>query len=261
VAVNTPAAQEPSEHGHLRRGRFFDRLLDPTEFGKQARALEPQVIAAFRRAAKPESRVLVSAAILVAITLQLLLPARVANQPRWLLPGIALLLLVGILIANPTGLDRPSRPLRGATLLMIAFLSIANAGSAVRLISDLVNGTGIRNPKTLLFAGAAIWTTNVIVFGLWYWEFDSGGPVARLVRPRAHTDFLFPQKTDEKLEPPGWKPEFFDYLYTSFTNATAFSPTDVMPLTRWAKFTMMLQSAISLALAILVIARAVNILK
>jgi hypothetical protein len=260
VPVDTPPAKEPSEHGHLRRGRFLDRLLDPTEFGKHARALEPQVISAFRRAAKPESRALVSVSILVAITLQVLLPARVANQPPWLLPGLAFLLLVGILIANPT-LDRPSRPLRAATLLTVAFLSLANAGSAVRLISDLVNGTGIHNPKTLLFAGAAIWATNVIVFGLWYWEFDSGGPVARLLKPRTYTDFLFPQKTDEKLTPPGWKPEFFDYLYTSFTNATAFSPTDVMPLTRWAKFTMMFQSAVSLSLAILVIARAVNILK
>jgi hypothetical protein len=260
--VDTPDGHEHAEHAghHLERGRFWDRLLDPTEFAKGARALEPQVVSAFRRAARPESRVLVSFAILVAIALQVSLPARVANEPRWLLPGVAFLLLIGIMIANPT-LDRPSRPLRAATLLLTGFLSVANAGSAARLIDDLLNGTGIRNPKTLLFAGAAIWATNVIVFGLWYWEFDSGGPVARLVKPRTFTDFLFPQKTDPALTPPGWKPEFFDYLYTSFTNATAFSPTDVMPLTRWAKFTMMFQSALSLVLAALVIARAVNILK
>ena len=101
----------------------------------------------------------------------------------------------------------------------------------------------------------------MIIYAFWYWMFDRGGSVARAINPRPYPDFLFPQMTDIKLAKPGWRPEFFDYLYTSFTNATAFSPTDVMPMSRWAKLTMMVQSSVALLLAILVIARAVNILK
>ena len=125
-----------------------------------------------------------------------------------------------------------------------------------------MRGTGIRTPSELLLTGAAIWLTNVIVFGLWYWEFDRGGPVARAHAVKQYPDFLFPQMgSPPELTPPDWEPEFVDYLYFSFTNATAFSPTDVMPLSRWAKLTMLAQSAVSLMTVALVIARAVNILK
>jgi len=112
----------------------------------------------------------------------------------------------------------------------------------------------------LFLSGAAIWGTNVIAFALWYWEFDRGGPVARLEGTAKYPDLQWPQMIDPELSRPGWGPQFIDYLYFSFTNATAFSPTDVMPLARWAKLTMMVQSAVSLVLGILVIARAVNIL-
>jgi hypothetical protein len=140
-------------------------------------------------------------------------------------------------------------------------MSAANVASGVRLIADLLRGQGIHDPTELLLTGGAIWLTNVTVFALWYWEFDRGGPVARAVAPRRYPDFLFPQMTSPELAPPGWSPTFVDYLYTSFTNATAFSPTDVLPLSRWAKLTMMGQSAISLVIAALVVARAVNILR
>ncbi len=117
------------------------------------------------------------------------------------------------------------------------------------------------NPAlVLLLSGASIWATNVIAFALWYWEFDRGGPVSRLEGRSPYPDFMFPQMTAMELTPPGWGPRFIDYLYLSFTNATAFSPTDVMPLARWSKLTMLVQSAVSLALGALVIARAVNIL-
>jgi uncharacterized membrane protein len=175
---------------------------------------------------------------------------------------LALLLLVGLTVANPTRIDRQSRALRSLSLLLIAIISIANAATAARLIVDLVRGTGIRTPSELLLTGAAIWLTNVIVFGLWYWEFDRGGPVARAHAVKQYPDFLFPQMgSPPELTPPDWEPEFVDYLYFSFTNATAFSPTDVMPLSRWAKLTMLAQSAVSLITVALVIARAVNILK
>jgi uncharacterized membrane protein len=208
-----------------------------------------------------ESRLAGSLAIVVAIFLQASLSARVANRPQWLVAVISAALLVILIAANPTRINRRSRALRAITLLLIAFLSLANMASALRLVLDLLRGEGIRDPAQLLLTGAAIWLTNVIVFALWYWEFDRGGPVARAVAPRDALDFLFPQMTSPELAPVDWEPEFVDYLYLSFTNAMAFSPTDVMPMSRWAKITMLLQSLVSLVLAVLVIARAVNILK
>ena len=106
-----------------------------------------------------------------------------------------------------------------------------------------------------------VWLTNIVVFALWYWEFDRGGPVARALAIKPYPDFEFPQMTSPELAPPSWEPMFGDYFYLSFTNATAFSPTDVLPLSRWAKMLMLVQSAVSLLLAALVIARAVNILR
>jgi len=112
----------------------------------------------------------------------------------------------------------------------------------------------------LLLDALNVWATNVIVFALWYWQLDSGGPQAR----RAATgppDFLFPQIATPEFAPPNWQPQFLDYLYLSFTNSTAFSPTDTMPLSRWAKMLMLVQSAVSLTLGLMVVARAVNILR
>jgi uncharacterized membrane protein len=199
--------------------------------------------------------------VLGAIGLMLLLPERVANRPRWVLPGLAVLFLIGVFVAKSARSTRRTRELRIASLLLIGVMSISNATSAGRLIVDLVRGDGIRQPSQLLLTGASIWFTNVIVFGIWYWEFDRGGPVARAAATQPFPDFLFPQMTSPELAPPDWEPGFVDYLYVSFTNATAFSPTDVMPMTRWAKLTMLSQSAISVVTVALVIARAVNILK
>jgi uncharacterized membrane protein len=139
-------------------------------------------------------------------------------------------------------------------------MSIANAWSAVRLAVRVVEGTMGKDATVLLLTGAAIWLTNVIVFSLWYWDLDRGGPVARALATRTNPDFLFAQMQAPELAPPDWEPGFVDYLYLSFTNATAFSPTDVLPLSRWAKLMMMLQSVVSLVTVALVIARAVNIL-
>ena len=131
----------------------------------------------------------------------------------------------------------------------------------VLLIDGLVHGTTGDDPVPLLATGANIWTTNVIIFALWYWELDRGGPAARSAGIDPHPDFLFPQMADTSGAFGDWEPQFTDYGYVAFTNAAAFSPTDTMPLSRWAKLAMMLQSAISLVTAALVIARAVNILK
>jgi uncharacterized membrane protein len=256
-----PAGQPDDIGGQLQdQLKRLERLLVP---GKSAaRAVEGGILPAWRRVTRGESRLAVTLAILAAIGLLAALPDRIAPHPRWVLPGLAFLLLVGLTVANPARIDRQSRALRTVSLLLIAVISIANAVTAARLIVDLVRGTGIRTPGELLLTGAAIWLTNVIVFGLWYWEFDRGGPVARAHAKKQYPDFLFPQMdASAEVTPPDWEPEFVDYLYFSFTNATAFSPTDVMPLSRWAKLTMLAQSAVSLMTVALVIARAVNILK
>jgi uncharacterized membrane protein len=251
---DTPTADElPHLIGRL--GRLLGSGRDAV------RSFEGGLAPAWRRATRGESRLAVSIAIGAAIGMQLALPERVAPHPRWLLPGLSALLLVGIIVANPTRIDRYSRPLRTATLLLIVIISAGNAASAGRLVIDLVRGEGVKDPTALLLTGAAIWLTNVIVFALWYWEFDRGGPVARAHAKREHPDFMFPQMSSPELAPAEWEPAFVDYLYLSFTNATAFSPTDVMPLSRWAKLTMLVQSAVSLSTVALVIARAVNILK
>jgi len=139
-------------------------------------------------------------------------------------------------------------------------MSFWNAASGARLIVDLARAEGIKDGVRLLLTGGEIWLTNVIVFGLWYWEFDRGGSVERAAGSRQYPDLLFPQMTSPELAPPDWEPGFVDYLYVSFTNAMAFSPTDVMPMTRWAKLTMLTQSVISVVTLVLVVARAVNIL-
>jgi hypothetical protein len=240
--------------------RKVARLIDVDPRGT-IRGVQQYAGAAWNSVTREEPRIQVTIAVVVAIGLMLALPERVTTHPRWVLPTAAALLLIGVFVAKSARLERRTRALRIASLALIGVMSIANATSAGRLIVDLVRGEGIRNPTTLLLTGAAIWFTNVIVFGLWYWEFDRGGPVERALGTSPFPDFLFPQMTSPELAPPEWEPGFVDYLYVSFTNATAFSPTDVMPMTRWAKLTMLTQSTISVITVALVIARAVNILK
>ncbi len=219
------------------------------------------MIPAWRRETRGEHRAAATLAILATVTLMVLLPARIANRPRYLLPGLALLLLVALVIASPARLTTDSKLLRGWSLVLIALLSIANAASAIRLVVDLARAQGIREPTELLLTGGAIWLTNVLVFSLWYWESDRGGPVQRALGSRGDVDFLFPQMDKPDLCGEDWEPTYVDYLYLSFTNATAFSPTDVLPMTRWTKLVMMLQSTISVVTVALVVARAVNVLR
>ncbi|HZQ58264.1 MAG TPA: hypothetical protein VFA84_09520 [Acidimicrobiales bacterium] len=219
------------------------------------------VVPAWRRVTEGEPRWPASIAIAVAIGLQTALPNHLALAPRWLLPSVEALILVSLLSANPKRINRTSPAIRGAAIVLIVVASLANAWSAGSLVTGIVNGTEGRDPTTLLLTGAAIWVTNVIVFALWYWELDRSGPAARAHAMVVNPDFLFPQMTTPDLTPPEWEPEFVDYLYLSFTNATAFSPTDVLPMSRWSKLTMMLQSCVSLATVALVVARAVNILR
>jgi uncharacterized membrane protein len=239
--------------------RWLDRLLYPS--AHIAHRLEDSVVQpAWRRVTELESFVPVSIAIGVAAVLEATLPHRVA-QLRWLFFAASMLFFVLFIVVNPRRAHERPRLVRASMLSLIALLSIGNIVSGAALVIDLMNAEGIREPETLLLTGGAIWLTNVIVFSLWYWEFDRGGPLARAQRPDTALDFLFPQMDRTDLAPADWQPEYLDYLYLSFTNAMAFSPTDVMPLSRWAKATMLVQSLVSLVVAVLVIARAVNILR
>jgi uncharacterized membrane protein len=210
--------------------------------------------------AEPERRWPVTLTVLVAIVLQLALGQDYAPPLPYLVPALAGVLLVAQIIVNPVRIERYSRPIRALSVALIVLISLANAFSAARLI-DVMLTTGHLNAVQLLASAASIWATNVIAFALWYWEFDRGGPAQRAQGLSPYPDLLFPQMTAPELVRPGWDAQFADYLYLSFTNATAFSPTDVMPLARWAKLAMLAQSAVSLGLGALVIARAVNILK
>ncbi|MFI6686921.1 hypothetical protein [Streptomyces sp. NPDC050485] len=216
---------------------------------------------AWLRVTQGEMRWSSTLAVLTAVALQWTLPERLSIHPVWLLPALELALVVALIAGNPVRIERASRLYRLAGLVLIACISAANGWSAVRLVVGLVRGAEGADAAALLVTGGGIWLTNVIAFALWYWEWDRGGPIARMQATRAYPDFLFPQMQSPELAPPHWEPAFPDYLYLSFTNATAFSPTDVMPLNRWAKMLMMLQSAISLLTVVLVVARAVNILK
>ena len=184
--------------------------------------------------------------------------------PRWLVPSLEGALGAALLIANPRlARVRSTAVAPGGDPVLIALVNLANVVSLGELVHELLAVKGANAPagSSLIYASVPVWVTNVLVFALWYWELDRGGPVARLELHRRQPDFLFPQMTaPDATVPERWSPKFIDYLYTSFTNATAFSPTDTMPLTPWAKILMMIQSLASLLTVALVVSRAVNIL-
>ena len=218
-----------------------------------------------------------TAAILAAAGLYADLPSRFISGPgggafgvvRWVVPALTVLMLLTLGVVRPSGplaraLGWPSRAIhvtrRRLSIAMIGIVSVANSASIILLIHLLLNGFDPKNASPLLRAALHMWVVNVLLFALWFWQLDGGGPHERPNCAPAARDFLFPQQTEPVLLESGWRPLFLDYLYVSFTNATAFSPTDTMPLSRWAKMLMLVQSAISLALAVMVVARAVNIL-
>jgi uncharacterized membrane protein len=219
-------------------------------------------VPAWLRSTQGEPRWPVTLSVIAAIVLQFLLPPQFTQPlPTWLLPTLEVALLIGLSVANPVRIERRSPPIRVASVVLIALITVANVTSAILLIRSILEVKTGNSAGPLFATGASIWATNVIAFGLWYWEFDRGGPVQRAHGAPRHPDLMFPQMASPQLASPDWEPQFVDYLYLSFTNATAFSPTDVMPLARWAKLTMLVQSAVSLAVGALVIARAVNILR
>jgi hypothetical protein len=224
-----------------------------------------------------ESPVWPTLAVLAAATLYVTLPTGFVSGRagtslytvvRWLVPGLAVLLLVPLLLTVP------QRPLARSlathmqahrvgrhylSLAVIAILTAANGAAITLLVHLLISGAHTQASQ-LLRAGLHMWAMNVLVFGLWFWQLDAGGPLQRHTGQQAR-DFLFPQDDLIESSDRPWQPTFIDYLWVSYTNATAFSPTDTMPLSHWAKALMAVQSAASLLLAIMVVARAVNILQ
>lgn len=210
-----------------------------------------------------ERRWPVTIGVVLAIVMQVVLPDRYALQPKLLLPVLEAVLLIGLVAANPVRFQREHPIVRWMSLSMTIFIAVANLTSIARLINQIVNhksGQPTVDAVTLLGSGLAIWVTNVMVFALIYWEFDRGGPFSRAAARNPYPDFLFAQMTDPSKAHPDWEPTFVDYAYLSFTNSTAFSPTDTLPMSAWAKMTMMVQSGVSLVTIALVAARAVNIL-
>jgi hypothetical protein len=201
--------------------------------------------------------------VLVAIMLDLVLPTELTLGPSWLLPAIEGVLLVALAVVSPHPTIRHHPRRRQFAIGLIGLVSVVNIFSLVRLCDHLINGTGQSHPRNLIASGAALWITNVLLFGLWYWELDRGGPADREAKVHCAPDFLFATMTTEAQEWYGadWEPVLVDYLYTSFTNATAFSPTDTMPLSPRAKWLMSAQALTSLVTLGLVVARAVNILQ
>ncbi|HEV2945122.1 MAG TPA: hypothetical protein VGX26_08420 [Solirubrobacteraceae bacterium] len=197
--------------------------------------------------------------VLAAIALQLLLPARLTAGPVWLIPALEGALLIGMFFASPRELEGEHPVRRRVALGMTAFVSAANIFSLAELTHHLLHHN-VSNGQELIVSGVLIWLTNFLIFALWYWELDRGGPGKRAAGHDQAPDFLFPQMSDDRIEPLAWRPQFLDYLYVSLTNAAAFSPTDTMPLTHMAKVIMGMQSIVSLVTIGLIVSRAVNIL-
>jgi uncharacterized membrane protein len=215
---------------------------------------------AWRRRTRGEHRWPFAVAIMAMIALQSLLPERLSLGNRYVLPIIELIIIVVLFLANPGRMERRSKPLRMIGLVLIAVASLGNAWSLLWLVRDITGGTGTGTAGQLLATGGDVWLINVLTFAVWYWELDRGGAAARARGEDPYPDFLFPQMTAGEMAPKDWEPQFADYLYLAFTNSTAFSPTDVLPFSRWAKVVMLFQAAISLVTAALVVAKAVNAL-
>ncbi|MFF2785590.1 hypothetical protein ACFVT6_02225 [Streptomyces sp. NPDC058049] len=208
-----------------------------------------------------ESRWPMAAAVIASAVLTLLLPDDLRLGPRWALPVAEGLLLVALISGDPLRISRRSTALRAVSIALVTVLACGAIWSTVRLIDDLVHGgTETNSASALLLAGGSVWASTVLAFSLLYFELDSGGPAARAHHMPPTPALAFPQQLSPELNAQHWRPRYIDYLYLGFTNSTALSPTDVMPLAPWAKSVMTLQSIVSLVILGLVIARAVNVL-
>ncbi len=215
---------------------------------------------AWGRAAKSEPRWPASLALLGVALLNYLLPGKFTLGPPWLVPVLELAILIPVYISSPNRTADESRWQGIFANTMIAIANIANVASLILLVHLIVFDSKSTTGPELLYSSLAIWVSNILVFSLWYWELDRGGPDGRLRDDHPAPDFLFPQMVTPDCTIETWAPGFIDYLYLGFTNATAFSPTDVMPLSRLAKMLMLAEAIVSLATITIVASRAINII-
>jgi hypothetical protein len=201
-----------------------------------------------------------SLAATAALLLYMTLPGKLTIGPGWVIPALEGALLLPLTVRAPYRHREEVRLVRFASLLLIALVNLANVGSLALLVHAVLSG-GVVSGRQLIFSGIQIWLTLILVFALWFWEVDRGGPTIRGHTDQREPDFLFPQMATHELGQTDWLPGFVDYLYLSFTNATAFSPTDTMPLTSRAKALMLLEALASITTVVMVAGRAVNILK
>jgi len=236
--------------------RFRARPVVPSD---DAGIPQEEQEAAWGHPTRGEPRYQAAIAVILAVGLYVTLPTQLTVGPKWMLPALEGLLLFPVWISSPYRKATEARWERFVAIALIAVINIVNVASLVQLVHLLVSGHK-ESGQVLILSAMQIWITNLLVFGLWYWELDRGGPAERTSEHHREPDFLFPQMATPSCTKPGWTPSFLDYLYVSFTNASAFSPTDTMPLTEWAKMLMMIQALASLVTIALVAARAVNIL-
>jgi hypothetical protein len=224
-----------------------------------------------RRQHPGEARLPAALAVLLAIALYAALPQSLLIGPRLVVPMLEAILFIPLVLANPRRMTRQNRLLRNISIALVLLVAASNAVALGLLVKELVSG--VNQGAGLLLAAGQVWLTNVLVFGLAYWELDRGGPVVRTQTARPGipvADFRFPQDEDHdaifevsarSAAKSGWVPGFVDYLYVSVTNSSAFSPTDTMPLSPRAKMLMAVESVSALMLSVLVIARGVSLLK
>jgi hypothetical protein len=234
------SAEEESYPRHLRRElRHLDRSV------KEGDPLWPAQLA-----------------VAIAIALHLALSDKLVVGPKWLIPGVEGLLLLTLVVVAPARASHPRwRHQRGLLWAILGLVTLSYLVSLGLLVHYLVSGGRVVG-HALIGSGVVLWVTNVLLFSVIYWGLDRGGPLDRFEQDRPWPDFLFPQMDSPEFTPTGrkWQPSFLDYLYTALTNATAFSPTDAMPLTHAAKVLMGVQGTAAIVTVGLVVARAVNIL-
>ena len=204
----------------------------------------------------------VATAMIVAAGLHAALPASYRVRPVWLFPAVVVALVAVLIIGDPGRIDRQKHWMRILVGGVIALITVANLFGAVRLVVDILTNNKLcaDHPGGLLAAGAVIWATNAIAFGLLFWDLDRGGAAARAHRPYDNPAFVFPEMQNADYVPAGWVPRFVDYLSLAFWTATAFGPADVSAIKPWAKLLMMLEASGSIVLGALVVSRAINVL-
>jgi hypothetical protein len=195
--------------------------------------------------------------VLAAILLGIALPSHLTLGARWLIPAVEAVLLVGLVATTPRPPTEHDASRRRRRMALVGLVSAVNVISLFVLAESLVQGSRVSG-RTLLEGGAILWLTAVLLFAVWFWELDRGGPVRRLLDRERLPDFLFPTMQDDGWSRDDWQPQLSDYLYLSLTNAAAFSPAETVPLTRTAKLLMSLQTLGSLTTMTIVLAYAVG---